>query len=200
MSIPIVVILGDTRYAGTVELAPVPDSTPVADTQPESDTPPAPTLTPAPAPTGPNPFPGWPVIQSPSAMNQTGYGSGALDAGNPQTFAFSAPPNIIHAHHLRFEATSFLGNGAVIQHNQFTSNANPRDVWLSATPGGVKLGLAAMHVGSTLGSLMRVKFDGSGGFLNGATNLTKGVLYYLNVKAHDANTPVDYLISVSAQP
>lgn len=192
-----------TRADGTVTGTWSEDTAPPASTTSDtSANQPAPTSNqnPAPATTGAAPFPGWPVVLSPSALTQTGYGQGAFDASNPQTYAFSTAANVIHSHRLRFDAANFPGKGAVIQHNQFTLNANPRDVWISAAPGGPKVGVSAMQVGSSLGSLMRIAFDNSGNFMNGITNVTKGAPYYLNVKAHDANVPVDYLISASAQP
>ena len=102
-------------------------------------------------------------------------------------------------HRIQFDATNFQGKYAIITHNQNFNNANPRDVWLSAVPGGPKIGVSAMQPGGYLGAKFLIAFDGTGNLWNDMTNFAKGVQYCLNVKAHDANVPVDYLISVSAQ-
>ncbi|MDZ4251718.1 MAG: hypothetical protein U1A72_04000 [Sulfuritalea sp.] len=149
---------------------------------------PTPIPTPAPVPPPPAPAPpsGWSVVVAPASMAGV-----PLTVGTGITFRFSAPANVIHAHRILYTGVAPY---AGISMNQLTNNTNPRDAWISTVPGALEVSSPyCRKMRNGLGASFDLSFVNSG---PGYCNLQKGTTYYLNVKASDPNTPIDYLVSL----
>lgn len=138
---------------------------------------------------------GWSCVTSPVTKWPGTSGVGVpfrFAAENTYIYQFSAQKNEIHVHSFVFPA-SYSSNYAGIGSNQLTFNTFPRDLVISTTPGSmspVNNNSYCRKIRNGLGAAVDIAFNGEAGYCN----LTKGVQYYLNIKAADPDTPIDYLL------
>lgn len=160
---------------------------------------PTPTAATAPTPTTTCAAPaGWTCRLNPVTLDPA---PGGTPSGVPlgitvlRTYVFSAPANVVHAFAITFDAKVFTGSGARLQTNQYVDNANRRNMYISDAPGStspVDAGhYACLAVNNDENSVIYVNFTTPG---YGTCFLEKNKQYWLNIKATDANTPVNYLL------
>lgn len=160
--------------------------------------PPKPPEPPTPPPSGDLLFPGWSLNLNPSALPGA-IGRGLFDVNTTLLYKFESPLNYVNCHAITLNGMAFPTNGAAIVISNSTTNANRRDVWISDTPGGTTvngkpLPPTAKSFGSDFSGNLYLSFVAS----PYACEITKGQTYYLNAKASDRDTMMDYILQAGA--
>lgn len=139
------------------------------------------------------PPPGWQVMINPMPNIQSSISqSGLFDVNQSAVWIYSVPPNIVHAHRIVAIPGRFPVNGVQLMTNQYNNNRNSRDVCISNTPGSmIPAGFGGFRQG-TEGAYVFITLNNA---QYGVVILEPNKEYWLNIKASQPDTPMDYLLS-----